>query len=74
MQVREQKKKGEVTLTIEEPAAMHHGGPLARSIPEKPAKVRIIEITTDKVCFTNRYQADRLVCYLENSEIFGKMA
>jgi CRP/FNR family transcriptional regulator, cyclic AMP receptor protein len=73
-QVREQKKAGEFAVTIEDLAG--HAGieaAQARTILEKLASVRIIEVAGDKVRIMSQDQVDRLVRYLEMREIFGEM-
>jgi CRP/FNR family transcriptional regulator, cyclic AMP receptor protein len=73
-QVREQKKGGAFTITIEELAGLAGiEGSLARSILEKLANVRIIEVSGDKVFIRNQDQVDKLLRYLEMREIFGEM-
>ncbi len=72
--VREQKKAGEFTMTIEDLAGLAGiEGSLARTILEKLASVRIIEVSGDKVHIKNQDQVDRLLRYLEMREIFGEM-
>jgi CRP/FNR family transcriptional regulator, cyclic AMP receptor protein len=72
--VREQKKAGEFAMTIEDLAGMAGiEGALVRSILEKLANVRIIEVVADKVFIRNQDQVERLVRYLEMREIFGEM-
>jgi len=73
-QVREHKKAGEFTMTIEDLAG--HAGieaAQARTILEKLASVRIIEVAGDKVRIMSQDQVDRLLRYLEMREIFGEM-
>lgn len=73
-QVREQKKAGEFSVTIEDLAGIAGiEGALVRSILEKLANVRIIEVVGDKVFIRNQDQVDRLLRYLEMREIFGEM-
>ena len=72
--VREREKAGEFTMTIEDLAGLAGiEGSLARTILEKLASVRIIEVSGDKVHIKNQDQADRLLRYLEMREIFGEM-
>ena len=72
--VREQKTPGEFAVTIEDLAGLAGiEGAQARSILEKLANVRIIEVAGDKVHIKNQDQVDRLVRYLEMREIFGEM-
>ncbi len=72
--VREQKTQGEFSMTIEDLAGLAGiEGAQARSILEKLANVRIIEVSGDKVHIKNQEQVDRLVRYLEMREIFGEM-
>jgi len=73
-QVREQKKGGELTITIENLAGLAGiEGSLARSILEKLANVHIIELVGDKVQIRNDDQVGKLLRYLEMREIFGEM-
>ncbi len=72
--VREQKKSGEFSMTIEDLAGLAGiEGSLARTILEKLSSVRIIEVSGDKVRIANQDQIDRLLRYLEMREIFGEM-
>ncbi len=72
--VREQKKTGEFSMTIEDLAGLAGiEGSLARTILEKLSSVRIIEVSGDKVRIANQEQIDRLLRYLEMREIFGEM-
>ena len=72
--VREQKKTGEFSMTIEDLAGLAGiEGSHARTILEKLANVRIIEIAGDKIRIGNQEQIDRLLRYLEMREIFGEM-
>ncbi len=72
--VKEQKKTGEFTMTIEDLAGLAGiEGSLARTILEKLSNVRIIEVSGDKVRIANQDQIDRLLRYLEMREIFGEM-
>lgn len=74
-QVQERKKSGEFSLSIEELAGMAGIEVVhARTILEKLASVRIIEVSGDKVVIKNQDQVDKLVRYLEMREIFGEMA
>jgi len=73
--VREQKKTGEFGMSIEDLAGLagievSH----ARTILEKLASVRIIEVSSDKVLIKNQEQVDKLIRYLEMREIFGEMS
>ncbi len=73
-QVREQKKAGAFSMTIEDLAGLAGiEGSLARTILEKLSSVRIIEVSGDKVQIANQDQIDRLIRYLEMREIFGEM-
>ncbi len=73
-QVREQKKAGAFSMTIEDLAGLAGiEGSLARTILEKLSSVRIIEVSGDKVQIANQEQIDRLIRYLEMREIFGEM-
>jgi CRP-like cAMP-binding protein len=73
-QVREQKKTGEFVVTIEDLGGLAGiEAAQARTILEKLASVRIIEVAGDKVHIMNQDQVDRLLRYLEMREIFGEM-
>ncbi len=73
-QVREHKKAGEFSLTIEDLAGLAGiEGSQARTILEKLSSVRIIEVAGDKVRIASQDQIDRLLRYLEMREIFGEM-
>jgi CRP-like cAMP-binding protein len=73
-QVREQKKTGEFVATIEDLGGLAGiEAAQARTILEKLASVRIIEVAGDKVHIMNQDQVDRLLRYLEMREIFGEM-
>lgn len=74
-QVRERKKDGEFLMSIDDLAGVA-GIELsqARTILEKLASVRILELTGDKVHIMNQDQVDKLLRYLEMREIFGEMA
>jgi CRP-like cAMP-binding protein len=72
--VREQKKTGEFAMTIENLAGLAGiEGSHARTILEKLASVRIIEVSGDKIRIGSQDQIDRLLRYLEMREIFGEM-
>jgi CRP-like cAMP-binding protein len=74
-QIREQKKSGEYFITVDELsgiAGIEHSQ--ARTILEKLASVRIVELIGDKVHISSQDQIDRLLRYLEMREIFGEMA
>ncbi len=74
-QVREQKKGGEYFVTVDELSGVAGiENSLARTILEKLASVRIVELIGDKVRIGNEEQVDRLLRYLEMREIFGEMA
>ena len=74
-QVQERKKAGDFSLSIEELAGMAGIEVVhARTILEKLASVRIIEVSGDKVIIKNQDQVDKLVRYLEMREIFGEIA
>ncbi|HUL00307.1 MAG TPA: Crp/Fnr family transcriptional regulator [Nitrospirota bacterium] len=73
--IREQKKTGEFGMTIEELAGLagievSH----ARTILEKLASVRIIDVSSDKILIKNQEQVEKLMRYLEMREIFGEMS
>ncbi len=73
--VREHKKAGEYGITIEELAGLAGiDASHARSILEKLASVRILEVSGDRVLIKNQEQVDRLLRYLEMREIFGEMS
>jgi CRP/FNR family transcriptional regulator, cyclic AMP receptor protein len=72
--VREQKKSGEFTVTIEDLAGLAGiEAAQARSILEKLASVRIVEVVGEKIHIRDQDQVDRLLRYLEMREIFGEM-
>ncbi len=73
--VRDSKQGGGFTMTVDDLA----GGAgieaaQARTILEKLASVRIVNLSEDKVHIMNQEQVDKLVRYLEMREIFGEMA
>jgi CRP/FNR family transcriptional regulator, cyclic AMP receptor protein len=73
--VREQKKIGEFGMSIEDLAGL--AGievSQARTILEKLASVRIIDVAGDKILIKNQEQVEKLVRYLEMREIFGEMS
>lgn len=73
--VKEQRKDGAFFITIDDLAG--HAGienSQVKTIIEKLASVRIVELTGDKVHISNQDQVDRLLRYLEMREIFGEMA
>ena len=73
-QVREQKKSGEYLITVDELSGVAGiESAQARTILEKLASVRIVELSGDKVHISNQEQIDRLLRYLEMREIFGEM-
>ena len=72
-QVREQKKPGEYSVTVDElsgAAGIELGQ--VRTILEKLASVQIVELISDRVHISNQEQIDRLLRYLEMREIFGE--
>jgi CRP/FNR family cyclic AMP-dependent transcriptional regulator len=72
--VREQKKAGEYSVTIEDLAGLAGiEAAQARSILEKLASVRIVEVAGEKIHIRDQDQVDRLLRYLEMREIFGEM-
>jgi CRP/FNR family cyclic AMP-dependent transcriptional regulator len=74
-QVREQKKTGEYSVAVEDISGIAGiETAQARTILEKLASVRIVEIVGDKVRISSQEQVDRLLRYLEMREIFGEMA
>ena len=73
--VRDNKKSGEFTMTVDDLAGVAGiEAAQARSILEKLASVRIVNLSEDKVHILNQEQVDKLVRYLEMREIFGEMA
>jgi len=73
--VRDNKKSGEFTMTVDELAGVAGiEAAQARTILEKLASVRIVNLSEDKVHILNQEQVDKLVRYLEMREIFGEMA
>ena len=73
-QVREQKKSGEYLVTVDDLSGIAGiETAQARTILEKLASVRIVELSGDKVHISNQEQIDRLLRYLEMREIFGEM-
>ena len=74
-QVREQKKSGEYSVTVDELSGIAGiETAQARTILEKLASVRVVELSGDKVHISSQEQIDRLLRYLEMREIFGEMA
>jgi len=74
-QVREQKKAGEYFITVDDLSGIAGiENTLAKTILEKLASVRIVELVDDKVRIASQEQVDRLLRYLEMREIFGEMA
>lgn len=73
-QVREQKKSGEYSVTVDELSGIA-GIETAqtRMILKKLASVRIVELAGDTVHISSQEQIDRLLRYLEMREIFGEM-
>jgi CRP-like cAMP-binding protein len=73
--VRDNKKSGEFTMTVDDLAGVAGiEAAQARTILEKLASVRIVNLGEDKVHIMNQEQVDKLVRYLEMREIFGEMA
>ena len=73
-QVREQKKSGEYSVTVDELSGIAGiETAQARTILEKLASVRVVELSGDKVHISSQEQIDRLLRYLEMREIFGEM-
>jgi CRP/FNR family cyclic AMP-dependent transcriptional regulator len=73
--VRDNKKGGEFTMTVDDLAGVAGiEAAQVRSILEKLASVRIVNLSEDKVRIMNQEQVDKLVRYLEMREIFGEMA
>jgi len=73
--VRDNKKGGEFTMTVDDLAGVAGiEAAQARTILEKLASVRIVNLSEDKVHILNQEQVDKLVRYLEMREIFGEMA
>ncbi len=74
-QMREQKKTGESIVTIDDLSGIAGiEASQARTILEKLASVRIVELIGDKVRISSQEQVDRLLRYLEMREMFGEMA
>ncbi len=74
-QMREQKKTGESNVTIDDLSGMAGiEAAQARTILEKLASVRIVELIGDRVRISSQEQVDRLLRYLEMREMFGEMA
>jgi CRP-like cAMP-binding protein len=73
--VRDNKKGGGFVMTVDELAGVAGiEAAQARTILEKLASVRIVNLSEDKVHILNQEQVDKLVRYLEMREIFGEMA
>jgi CRP/FNR family transcriptional regulator, cyclic AMP receptor protein len=73
--VRDNKKGGEFIMTVDDLAGVAGiEAAQARTILEKLASVRIVNLSEDKVRIMNQEQVDKLVRYLEMREIFGEMA
>jgi CRP/FNR family cyclic AMP-dependent transcriptional regulator len=73
-QVRERKKAGEYLVTVDELSGIAGiESAQSRTILEKLASVRIVELAGDKVHISNQDQIDRLLRYLEMREIFGEL-
>ncbi len=74
-QMREQKKAGESVIAVDDLSGMA-GIEVSqtRTILEKLASVRIVELIGDKVRISSQEQVDRLLRYLEMREMFGEMA
>ena len=73
--VRDNKKGGAFVMTVDELAGVAGiEAAQARTILEKLASVRIVNLSEDKVHIMNQEQVDKLVRYLEMREIFGEMA
>ncbi len=74
-QMREQKKAGPFVASIDDVSGMAGiESAQARTILEKLANVRIVEVLDDKVRISSQEQVDRLLRYLEMREMFGEMA
>jgi CRP/FNR family cyclic AMP-dependent transcriptional regulator len=73
--VRDNKKGGVFVMTVDDLAGVAGiEAQQARTILEKLASVRIVNLSEDKVHIMNQEQIDKLVRYLEMREIFGEMA
>jgi CRP/FNR family cyclic AMP-dependent transcriptional regulator len=73
--VRDNKKTGEFVMTVDDLAGVAGiEAAQARTILEKLASVRIVNLSEDKVHIMNQEQVDKLVRYLEMREIFGEMS
>ena len=74
-QLREQKKTGEYIVTVDDLSGLAGlESSQARTILEKLASVRIVELSEEKVRIASQDQVDRLLRYLEMREMFGEMA
>ncbi len=74
-QMREQKKTGQYIVSIDDLSGMAGiESAQARTILEKLASVRIVELAEDKVRISSQEQVDRLLRYLEMREMFGEMS
>jgi CRP-like cAMP-binding protein len=72
--VKEQKSGGEIAMNVDElagMAGMEKGQ--ARTILEKLANVKIVELQGETLKILNQDQVDRLLRYLEMREIFGEL-
>ncbi len=74
-QVKDQKKAGELSISVDDLAGLAGiEKALAKTILEKLASVKIIELTAaEMVRILNQEQVDRLLKYLEMREIFGEL-
>jgi CRP-like cAMP-binding protein len=73
--VKEQKKSSDFFMSVEGLAGLAGiENSLVRTILEKLASVRIVELNEDKVHIRSQEQIDRLLRYLEMREMFGEMA
>jgi CRP/FNR family cyclic AMP-dependent transcriptional regulator len=74
-QLRDQKKTGEYIVTVDDLSGLAGlESSQARTILEKLASVRIVELFEEKVRIASQDQVDRLLRYLEMREMFGEMA
>ncbi len=74
-QLREHKKSGEYIVTVDDLSGMAGiESAQARTILEKLASVRIVELAGEKIRISSQEQVDRLLRYLEMREMFGEMA
>ena len=72
--VKDQKKSGELALPVDDLAGLAGmDRSQARTILEKLASVRIVELQGETLRILNQEQVDRLLKFLEMREIFGEL-